>query len=117
MGFARVALLGKSMECRHLPVISKIRWDAAEEELTKAGVSTDVVKSLALLRLSHRSTSVDSDNDDDEETAKTIQQARQGELDAAAETGKSGGRRCIGCLGDGAAPPLVKNIAKKLRKP
>ena len=89
VGFARVALLGKSMECRHLPVISKIRWDAAEEELTKAGVSTDVVKSLALLRLSHRTTSVDSDNDDDEETAKTIQQARQGELDAAAETGRA----------------------------
>jgi hypothetical protein len=77
------------MECRRLPVISKIRWDAAEEELTKAGVSTDVVKSLALLRLSHRTTSVDSDNDDDEETAKTIQQARQGELDAAAETGRA----------------------------
>ena len=89
VGFARIALLGKSIENRMTPVVSKIRWDAAEEELVKSGVSTDVVKSLALLRLSHRTTSVESDNDDEAETAKTIQQARQGELDAAAETGRA----------------------------
>ena len=101
VGFARVALLGKSMECRRLPVISKIRWDAAEEELTKAGVATDVVKSLALLRLSHRTTSVDSDNDDEEETAKTIQQARQGEPTRPPRPGE---RRTTPRPCDGAAP-------------
>ena len=55
IGFARIALLGRGAEGR-LPVrfLQQPRLDAAEAELEKAGVATEVIRALALTRVQER---------------------------------------------------------------